>query len=73
MNKYVFRLVSPSHVPGIDNNQIVPAHTLDEAILKFSRKHELEAPAYWDEPFFDRHIDVQFKAGRNAYRYQITW
>jgi len=52
---------------------IIHAWSLEDAVIKFTRKHRLEAPAYWDEPTFDRFIEMRFSSGRGDVWYIINW
>jgi hypothetical protein len=71
--KYKFHLLHSTVLGFKELDHIIPAHTLAEAIRKFSRKHYLEAPAYWDEPFFDRDMELTFKNEYGEVRYKISW
>jgi hypothetical protein len=73
LNKYKFNLVQTDNSSIKETDHIIPAHSLADAIQKFVRKYELEAPAYWDEPFYDRHIELAFKSNRGALKYHISW
>src|SRR5690606_2962120 len=73
MQKYRFEQLY-NEIPGfIERDHIIPANSLEDALQKFTRKHELELPAYWDEPTFDRTMDLSFKREADAVRYRITW
>lgn len=73
MIKYVFdqRQCSIPQFREIDH--IIPAWSLTDAITKFARKHRLEMPAYWDEPDFDRNIELTFKHKHGTVTYHIRW
>lgn len=73
MNKYRFNLVQNNDSIPKEPDHIIPAHSLADAIDKFVRKYELEAPAYWDEPFFDKHIELVFKGSKGIEKYHISW
>lgn len=73
MKKYTFELLEHS-IPGFrERDHIIPAESLTDAIRKFTRKHELEAPAYWDEPFFETFIEMRFTCADGAIHYRIQW
>ncbi len=73
MKKYSFDLLETG-IRGIkEKNHLIPAHSLEDAIGKFSRKYDLEAPAYWDEPSYDRFIELTFKSSKGTLKYQISW
>ncbi|RKD24395.1 hypothetical protein BEP19_08365 [Ammoniphilus oxalaticus] len=73
MKKYRFLLIRSDHPDFEEKDHIIPAETLDDAIRKFERKHDVEGPAYWDEPFFDKEMEITFK-GRSGYVfYKISW
>jgi len=73
LKKYKFEL-SESTIPEfIELDHIILANSLENAIEKFSRKHQLEPPAYWDEPFFDTHIDLIFTNKRGKIVYSVSW
>ena len=73
MRKYRFDLLHHD-IPGfVEKDHIIEAQSLEDALLKFSRKHELDAPPYWDEPSFDKMIEITFKRAGHGARYRITW
>ena len=61
MRKYHFNLLQSNITGFLEKDHIIPATSLEDAVRKFTRKHELEAPAYWDEPFFDKNIELILK------------
>jgi hypothetical protein len=73
LNKYKFNLLHTSISNFKELDHIIPAHSLTDAIQKFIRKHELEAPAYWDEPSFDKNIELTFKSNNDVVKYHISW
>jgi hypothetical protein len=56
-----------------EKDHIILASSLTDATQKFIRKHELEAPAYWDEPSYDRFIELTFTSDYGAVKYHISW
>jgi hypothetical protein len=73
LKKYKFELLQTDISGFIEIDHVIPAHSLSDAIQKFIRKHGLEAPAYWDEPFFDKHIELTFKNKHGSVRYHVSW
>lgn len=73
MIKYTFEQLRCSIPLFREKDHIIQAVSLTDAITKFARKHELEAPAYWDEPSFDRNIELTFKRGQGTVTYHIQW
>jgi hypothetical protein len=73
MKKYKFDLLKSTITGYHEKDFIIPANSLSDAITKFVRKHELEEPAYWDEPFFDKHIELTFKSIHGEVNYNISW
>lgn len=73
MKKYTFQIIH-SNIPGlIMTCDIIPSGSLSKAIEKWSRKNDAEAPAYWDEPFFDQTIELDFTAHGGRITCKITW
>lgn len=73
MRHFRFELLY-NHIPDFrEKDHVIPAGSLADAVQKFARKHDLDAPAYWDEPTFDKVIDLSFKQGSYEIRYRITW
>jgi hypothetical protein len=73
MRKYRFDLIH-NEIPGfVEIDHIIPAHSLEDALQKFTRKHEIELPAYWDEPAFDKNMEVSFKRNGASVRYRVSW
>lgn len=63
-----------NHIPEFrEKDHIIPAVSIEDAIHKFARKHDLDTPAYWDEPTFDKIMELSFKRGQDEIRYRITW
>jgi hypothetical protein len=56
-----------------EKDHIILANSLTDAIQKFVRKHDLEEPAYWDEPSFEKEIELYFKASQGILSYHISW
>lgn len=73
MKKYKFDLLQSTIKGFKEIDHIIPANSLTDAIQKFIRKHDLEAPAYWDEPSFDKNIEMTFKSDRGDVKYLISW
>lgn len=73
MKKYKFILKQCTIRGFAEKDHIIPAHSLEDAVQKFIRKHDLEAPAYWDEPFFDQEIEMTFKNEYGEVLYHISW
>ncbi|WP_134701672.1 hypothetical protein [Ammoniphilus sp. YIM 78166] len=73
MTRYKFHLVESQSPHFEEKDHIIFAETLAGAIEKFERKHDIEAPAYLDEPTFDRSIEVMFKDDTGLVRYLISW
>lgn len=73
MTKYSFQVIE-SAIPGFSGtSDVILAASLSKAIEKWSRKHSLEAPAYWDEPSFERWIELNFKNKTGILRCKIIW
>lgn len=73
MKKYHFELIENNLPLFKEKDHIILAISLTDAIQKFVRKHDLEAPAYWDEPSFDTNLELIFKNNQGNVRYLITW
>lgn len=73
LKKYTFHLIHSSIPYFQEKDHVIPAHSLTDAIQKFTRKHQLEVPAYWDEPFFDTFIELIFKGDNGSVTYKIHW
>ncbi|GAA0372276.1 hypothetical protein [Bacillus horti] len=73
MKKYRFELLETDISLFIEKDHVILAGSLEDAIQKFVRKHDLEAPAYWDEPSFDTFIELTFKSAQGSVKYKITW
>lgn len=73
MRRYRFDLLHNEITDFVEIDHIIRAHSLEDAVQKFTRKHEIEAPAYWDEPAFDTTMELTFKRGHEAVRYRISW
>jgi hypothetical protein len=73
LKKYRFELIH-TDIPNFqEKDHVIVANSLDDAIHKFVRKHEVEAPVYWDEPSYDKHIELYFKSSHGTLHYQINW
>lgn len=70
---YRFELLEKSMPQFKEKDHMIPASSLTDAIQKFARKHDLEAPAYWDEPSFETQIELIFTNEYGRVRYLITW
>ncbi|WP_025027064.1 hypothetical protein [Caldalkalibacillus mannanilyticus] len=73
MKKYTFTLLHSTIIGFKEIDHIILASSLTDAIEKFTRKHNLEAPAYWDEPSFDTFIEMIFSIRDEKITYQISW
>lgn len=73
MKKYKFDLLDTTISNFKEKDHIIPAQSLADAVRKFVRKHELQAPAYWDEPSFDREMELTFKSKYGVITYRISW
>lgn len=73
MKNYRFRLIQKDHPSFEEKDHVIAAVSLSDAVRKFERKHDVEAPAYWDEPFFDREMELTFKDGVGKVVYEISW
>lgn len=73
MKRYTFHLIESDNPEFEEKDHVILAETLDKAIEKFERKHDLIAPAYWDEPSYDRSIEIIFKDYVGKVRYSIDW
>lgn len=71
--KYHFELIRATIPEYKELAHIIHASSLTDAMQKFTRKHQLEMPAYWDEPTYDRQIDIAFKHASGEAVYAITW
>lgn len=73
LKKYRFELIESDMANFVEKDHVIPAYTLADAIQKFGRKHDLEIPAYWDEPSFETNIEVSFKSSYGHVKYCIYW
>ena len=73
MKRYTFQLLGSENPDFEEKDHVILAETLAGAIEKFERKHDLTAPAYWDEPFYERSIKINFKDNVGMVRYSINW
>lgn len=73
MKKYTFELLETTIPDFREKDYIFPAVSISDAIQKFARKHDLEPPAYWDEPTFNPYIEITFKNKVGSIRYKIYW
>jgi hypothetical protein len=73
MKHYRFELIETDIDHFEEKDHIIPAHSLEKAVEKFIRKHDLEPPAYWDEPSFETEIELTFKEHRGKVTYKIYW
>lgn len=73
MKKFTFHLIQTDSLSFEEKDHVILADSLEDAIRKFERKHDVEAPAYWDEPSFDTSIEVAFKDKEGKIVYLITW
>jgi hypothetical protein len=73
LKNYRFELIESDIVNFVEKDHVIPAYTLTDALHKFVRKHDLEAPAYWDEPSFETHIEITFKSTNGRIKYHISW
>ena len=73
LRKYRFDLMQLTIQGFVEKDFIILANSLEDAIIKFTRKHHLEAPAYWDEPSYDRNIELTFGSQYGSVKYHISW
>lgn len=73
MRKYQFVLLQADFSPVPALAPVIHAESLADAAGKFARKHGLDMPAYWDEPAFEREIDMTFKHAKGSVRCRIAW
>lgn len=73
MKKYTFHLIRSDSHDFEEKDHVIPATSLEDAIRKFERKHDVEAPAYWDEPTFDTSMEVTFRDKAGKIVYLISW
>ncbi len=73
MKKYTFDLLHNTIPEFRERDHVIPAQSLTDAIRKFTLKHDLEAPAYWDEPFFETFMEISFTGSGGTVRYRIHW
>jgi hypothetical protein len=73
LKKYRFELLETNIPAFVEKDHIILASSFTDAIQKFGRKHDLEAPAYWDEPSFETHIEINFRSTYGIIKYHISW
>jgi len=73
LRKYHFELIRSTIPEYKELAHIIHASSLADAVQKFTRKHRLDAPAYWDEPAFDTFMEMIFKDNRGSVSYKISW
>lgn len=73
LRRYRFHLLHSTIHEFREIDHVYEAHTFADAVRKFGRKHELEPPAYWDEPSFEREMELTFKGPYGEVKYRITW
>ena len=73
MGKYHFQLQRTTIMEYKELAHVIHANSLADAVQKFIRKHGLEAPAYWDEPTFDRSMEMRFRSSKGDVWYAISW
>ncbi len=73
MKKFTFHLIQSDNLDFEEKDHVIPAESLEDAIRKFERKHDVEAPAYWDEPSFETSMEISFKDAVGKIVYLITW
>lgn len=73
MRKYRFELLESDLSPLPDLAPVIHAESLADAAGKFARKHGLAMPAYWDEPSFERQMDMIFRHDKGSVRCRIFW
>ena len=73
MKKYHFELQRTTIPQFKQLSHIIHAWSLADAVQKFSRKHSLISPAYWDEPSFETFIDMVFTSEQGSAWYSISW
>ncbi|WP_202077636.1 hypothetical protein [Caldalkalibacillus salinus] len=73
MTKFTFELIHSDIEKFEEIDHVIPASSLEDAIQKFVRKHDLEPPAYYDAPTFDKEIELYFNSERGKVQYKIMW
>lgn len=73
MRKYRFELVDADFSPVPPLAPVIHAASVADAAAKFARKHGLDMPAWWDEPSFEREMDMVFTHAKGSVRCRITW
>lgn len=73
MRKYRFTLLQADFSPPPALAPVIHAESLADAAGKFARKHGLEMPAYWDEPAYDREMEMTFTHAKGSLRCRIDW
>ena len=73
LRKYKFDLIDCTIIGFREKDHIILASSVTDAVQKFIRKHELEAPAYWDEPSYDLNIELTFTNAYGVIKYDISW
>jgi hypothetical protein len=73
MKRYFFELLKADHPNFEEKGHVIFSDTLEKAVQKFERMHDVDAPAYWDEPHYDTWIEMDFKDEQGMIRYRITW
>lgn len=73
MRKYRFQPIQADFSPLPEFAPVIHAASLADAAEKFARKHGLALPAYWDEPSFEREMEMTFRHAKGSVRIRIVW
>lgn len=73
LHKYEITLLRSSLPDIAEPSFNIHAQSLTDVIGKLARKHRLEAPAYWDEPLYDKEIELTFKRKNGSVACLIRW
>jgi hypothetical protein len=74
MKRYQFDLLETENLFFEEKDHVILAYSLSDALAKFSRKHDLECPAYWDEPVYDVSMEITFKDSLGErIKYLVSW
>ena len=73
LHKYEVTLLRSNLPHIVEPSFIIHAQSLADAIGKFARKHRLEAPAYWDEPLYDKEMELIFTRKTGSVSCMIRW
>lgn len=73
MKRYQFTFLEADNPDFIEKGHIVFADSLQSAIDKFEKKHEMKAPAYLDFPSFEKYMEIHFKDPVGYVKYIVSW